>query len=125
MTRASVNSTGDAVRRAPGRPRDDSLRERRCEEILAKAADVFAEHGYPNTDVQFIADPLGISKGTVYRYFPSKELLFLAVVERGVRNLSAHIDAVIASVRDPIETMAAAMRAYLEFVERNPALREL
>src|SRR5436190_23677957 len=130
MTRASAKSLlrpeqQQQQKNGRGRPRDEALQERRREQILEKATRVFAEHGYPNTDVQFIADPLGISKGTVYRYFPSKELLFLAVVERGVRNLSAHIDAVIASVRDPIETMAAAMRAYLEFVERNPALREL
>jgi AcrR family transcriptional regulator len=125
MTRASLNSEALPIRRAPGRPRDDSLRERRCEEILAQATSVFAEHGYPNTDVQFIADPLGISKGTIYRYFPSKEVLFLAAVERGVTGLSRHVDSMIESIADPLEVMAKAMRAYLEFFQRNPALIEL
>jgi AcrR family transcriptional regulator len=101
------------------------LRERRQEEILAKATAVFAEHGYPNTDVQFVADPLGISKGTVYRYFPSKESLFLAAVERGVRQLEEHMNRAIFAEPDLVERMAVATTAYLEFFAANPALVEL
>jgi AcrR family transcriptional regulator len=125
MTRASTNSALLPGRRPPGRPRDDSLRARRREDILKKATAVFAKHGYPNADVQFVADPLGISKGTVYRYFESKEALFLAAVERGVLGLERHIDQTVAAVADPIDRIAASIRAYLEFFDQNPALIEL
>ena len=43
-------------KKGPGRPRDAALAERRREEILDTAAVVFARHGYPNTDVQYVAD---------------------------------------------------------------------
>src|SRR4051812_18845476 len=90
------------ARGARGRPPDEALQERRREQILDQAEAVFAKHGYPNTDVQFVADPLAISKGTIYRYFPSKERLFLAAVERGVRQLKAYIDRAVAGVADPL-----------------------
>lgn len=122
MTHPSVNSPALAKR---GRPRDEGLQERRREEILEKASTIFAKLGYPNTDVQFIADPLGISKGTIYRYFPSKEKLFLAAVERGVKRLQQHIDQAVAAEPDGLWQMAAAMRAYLAFFSRHPELAEL
>jgi AcrR family transcriptional regulator len=116
----------DAPRPIPrGRPPDEALQERRRAEILDQAAVVFAKHGYPNTDVQFIADPLDISKGTVYRYFPSKERLFLAAVERGVRQLKAHIDRAVEGITDPLRRIAAGTRAHLEFFKTRPALVEL
>ena len=108
-----------------GRPRDEHRRELRCEEILEKATEVFAERGYRNTDVQYIADPLGIGKATVYRYFATKEQLFLAAVERGVRRLDEAIGRAVKAVDDPIGKMMAATRAYLEFFEIHPDLVEL
>lgn len=123
MTRESFKSAG--ARRPRGRPRDESLLERRREQILARASVVFAERGYPNTDVQDIADLLGISKGTIYRYFPTKERLFIATVERGVRGLDAEMDRVMATVADPIDRLAAGTATYLRFFESNPGLVEL
>jgi AcrR family transcriptional regulator len=108
-----------------GRPCDEHRRERRCEEILDKATEVFAEHGYRNTDVQYIADPLEIGKATIYRYFPTKERLFLAAVERGVRRLDEAIELAVGRVDDPIAKMTVAIRAYLEFFETHPDLVEL
>lgn len=122
MTRQSTKCPPKNPR---GRPRDEALHERRRGEILEKAVEVFAKHGYPNTDVQFIADPLGISKGTVYRYFESKEQLFLAAVAWGVDQLEQHMDRAIKHIEDPLEMMAAAVRAYLEFFRSRPALVEM
>src|SRR4051812_39055227 len=102
-------------KRRRGRPRDAGLRQRRRGENLTPATGGFARHGYPNTDVQFVADPLGISKGTVYRYFPSKERLFLAAVERGVRRLEEHMERAIEAIRDPLDRIGVAVRAHLEF----------
>ena len=127
MTSASINSPVRPRRSKGrrGRPRDEKLVERRKEEILCQASRVFADLGYQNADVQFIADPLGISKGTVYRYFPTKERLFLAAVKRGVLRLDEHIKAAMARQEDPLAKMAAATSAYLEFFEKYPRLVEL
>lgn len=101
--------------RGPGRPLDPALRERRSEEILDVATRLFAERGFHQTDLQVVADQLGVGKGTIYRYFPSKEDLFLAAIDRGLQQLKATIDARVEVIGDPMERMAGAIAAYLEF----------
>jgi len=53
---------------------------RRVDEVVAAAARVFIAHGYGRTQVQDIADALGVAKGTVYGYAESKDALFAAAV---------------------------------------------
>lgn len=112
-------------RRGPGRPRDAGLAERRRAEILAEAARVFAESGYRQADVQVVADRLGVGKGTVYRYFESKEALFFGAVDAGIRALVERVDTVVAGLEDPVEHMKRAVHAYLGFFDENPDLVEL
>ena len=108
-----------------GRPKDRELTQRRQEEILDVAARVFAERGFPGTDVQEVADELEVGKGTVYRYFPTKRKLFLAAVDRAMRRLREEVDASAAEAGDPLERIARAVRAYLAFFDANPAYVEL
>lgn len=117
--------TNDPAIGKPGRPRSDELTARRREEILDVAGRIFAERGFPGTDVQVVADQLGLGKGTIYRYFPTKRELFLAAVDRGMRRLLEQVDAAVARVQDPLEQIAGATRAYLEFFAANPWLIEL
>jgi AcrR family transcriptional regulator len=111
--------------RKPGRPRDDSLAARRREEILDIAAQCFAQNGYANTDVQEVANILGVGKGTVYRYFPSKRELFLQAVDRGMERLRARVEADVADLQDPLAIFTRAIRSYLAFFESYPELTEL
>jgi AcrR family transcriptional regulator len=108
-----------------GRPKDVSLLARRREQILRVAAQLFATHGYPNTEVQLVADTLGVGKGTIYRYFPSKRDLFLAAVDRGMRQLQQQVQADTTTVADPLERIACAIRTYLVFFEAHPEIVEL
>jgi AcrR family transcriptional regulator len=112
-------------KRQPGRPPDAALQERRRQAILDVAGAMFAKHGFTATDVQWIADRLKISKGTVYRYFPSKEKLFLSAVERGIFRLHEHVDAARRVTSDRVEEIRAAVIAYLQFFKSNPELVEL
>ena len=115
---------GNAVRRR-GRRRDPELAARRREEILAAAAKLFARCAYPDTDLQELADSLGVAKGTLYTYFPSKEELFLAAVDRGMRMMREHVLAAAAGVPDPLGRVTVAIRAYLEFFKDHPDQAEL
>jgi AcrR family transcriptional regulator len=112
-------------KRSPGRPCDEALQERRREAILKVAASMFAKHGFTATDVQWIADRLKISKGTIYRYFPSKERLFLSAVERGIQRMQEHIENARQGLSDKIDEIRAAVIAYLQFFKQNPELVEL
>ena len=53
-------------------------------EIVAAALASFAERGYAATKLEDVAAAAGISKGTIYLYFPTKEDLFRAVVRQAV-----------------------------------------
>src|SRR5438309_11991793 len=85
------------------RPTGDALWETRQEQILEAAAKLFAKHGYAETDTQLLADELGVGKGTLYRYFPSKETLFLAAADRVMQQMRREIDASIAGIVDPLD----------------------
>jgi AcrR family transcriptional regulator len=111
--------------RKPGRPRDPELEARRKAQILDTAARVFATYGFANTQVQTIANHLGVGNGTVYRYFPTKEQLFLSTVERGLKELEAEMDSVLAQPLDGSELIRLAIRTYLGFFHRRPEMAEL
>src|SRR5215831_8763673 len=102
----------NTVSKRPGRPPDPELWQRRREEILDAAATLFAQRGYSDTDTQVLADTLGVGKGTLYRYFPSKRELFLAAVDRVMRRLRERVESNIAVCDDPLDKIENAIRAY-------------
>lgn len=63
-------------------------KEARPQELLAAALSLFVEKGFAATRSEEVARAAGVSKGTLYLYYPSKEELFKAVVRQ---NLSALI----------------------------------
>jgi AcrR family transcriptional regulator len=65
-------------------PRWTRRKDARPEEISAAALDLFVERGYAGTRLEDVAARAGVSKGTVYLYFASKEDLFKAVVREGL-----------------------------------------
>ena len=74
------------------------------EQVLQVASECFLASGYDGTSINVMAREAGISKESIYRYFKSKEDLFLAVVER---ELQVYHDSMRETVSDyfdrPIE----------------------
>lgn len=72
----------------PPPPATHSRHERRKEarpgELLDAALDLFVERGYAATRVEAVAARAGVSKGTLFLYFPSKQELFKAVVRENI-----------------------------------------
>ena len=52
------------------------------QELLSKCFDLFAEKGYANVTTRQIAKELGVSTGTLYHYFPNKQVLFEQLAEQ-------------------------------------------
>ena len=133
VTTVWAEARGFALKKSPehdaprprGRPRDEERAARRHDEILSTATRLFAERGYPRTDLQLVADALSVGKGTIYRYFPSKRELFLAAVDRGMRRLTDRIDRTVSACDEPLKRMHAGIQAYLGFFAENPDLVEL
>jgi len=69
-------------------PAERTTRRRRKDarpsELTAAALELFVEQGFAATRLDHVAARAGVSKGTLYLYFNSKEALFKAVVEDGM-----------------------------------------
>jgi AcrR family transcriptional regulator len=78
-----------AVPRVPKRQRG----KQRVAELLAAGAAVFAEHGYEATTMTEIAARAGAPIGSLYQFFPSKEVLADTLVQSYVGLLAADLEA--------------------------------
>ena len=72
-----------AAEDAPGAKRE-RRKEARPGELLDAALDLFVEKGFAATRAEEVAARAGVSKGTLFLYFPSKEELFKAVVRENI-----------------------------------------
>ncbi|OSZ65532.1 TetR/AcrR family transcriptional regulator [Hydrogenophaga sp. IBVHS2] len=68
----------------PVRQRRTRRKEARPGELLEAALSLFVEKGFAATRVEEVAARAGVSKGTLFLYFPSKEELFKAVVRETI-----------------------------------------
>jgi len=68
------------------------LPDKRQEEILYAAAEIFAENGYWRANINSICDKAGISNGALYRYFKNKETLYIYVFNHAVKLMQAVYD---------------------------------
>jgi len=71
--------------------------EARPDEVLDAALELFIENGFAATRVEDIARRAGLSKGTVYLYFPSKEAVLEGLVRRAIVPIA---DTALASLHD-------------------------
>jgi AcrR family transcriptional regulator len=76
-------------------------KEARPEEILEAALASFAERGFAATRLEDVAARAGISKGTLYLYFDSKEALFEAVVRATLLPNLERIEALLTTFQGP------------------------
>jgi AcrR family transcriptional regulator len=59
------------------------------EAILGCAATLFAQHGYPGTSMNEVAQACGLSKATLYHYYKDKYALLVSITEGHVQRLHA------------------------------------
>jgi AcrR family transcriptional regulator len=65
-----------------------------AEAILARAAELFAHHGYRGTSMNDVADATGLSKATLYHYYQNKDEILVNIAEGHVTRLVELVDAV-------------------------------
>lgn len=71
-------------------------KEARPAELLAAALTLFVDKGYAATSLERVASHAGVSKGTLYLYYKSKEALFKAVIQEGIIPVIAENEAIAA-----------------------------
>lgn len=98
---------------------------KRREQILRVAARQFADQGYHGTTVGDVCDELGVGKGVLYWYFPSKEALFSELLETSLLQLRRAQQSAIAQVSDPVARLEAGIRSSIEFFRDDPGFLTL
>lgn len=91
----------DLAERTPRRRRKDA----RPSELTAAALDLFVEKGFAATRLDDVAAHAGVSKGTLYLYFDSKEALFKAVIEEGIVPALAAAEQQLANYQGPADEL--------------------
>lgn len=91
--------------------------------VLDIALDLFGMRGVDAVSLDEIAREVGVRKQTVLYWFPSKDALLDAVLERAAGELLVVIDAAIRAAADhPLERIDAVVRAVFRPAVRRPAL---
>ena len=92
--------------------------------LIEAATALFAERGYRETSVQAIGERAGVSRGSIFWHFDSKEGLLWAVVERAFEAWEAEILLPVVGEATGVEAMSRALAAHRRFLtERTEALR--
>lgn len=102
--------------------RREARRQSRRDAIVEVAAGWFLEHGYAGTTMSAIAAALGGSKGTLWNHFPSKELLFSAVLDRITTDFRAQLSSVLNPGDDLEETLRKFSHKFLVKVTSAEAI---
>ncbi len=89
--------------------------------ILQAALDEFSEKGFHATTIDSIAERAGIAKGTVYRYFRTKEQLFNELKEDTIREFVEAARHDLSREEDILKIIESVIRMYLGFFEKNSA----
>jgi len=133
-----MDNSNPAPTRTPRRRR----KEARPAELIAAGLQEFAVHGFAATRLDDVARRAGVVKGTIYRYFPDKEALFLAAVRSRVTpvfdEIAGFVDAFPGTTRDLLklifeiihrQLVGSDLRVLVRIIiaegERFPALTEL
>jgi len=83
-------------------------KEDRREEIINSGLEVFSENGYYNTTTALIAERAGISQPYIFRFFKTKEELFIAALERAFERILQTFKEVDAKPEELVEKMVEA-----------------
>ena len=101
---------------APGERTFSPMEER----ILTAALGLIGRRGVRRLGMQEIAEAAGVSRGTLYRYFPSKEYVLAGAADYDEVRFSSGLDEVLAATRSPEDRIRAFMAYAFAFIRSHP-----
>ena len=97
--------------------------------LLEAAARVFASEGYARGTTNRIAERAGVSVGSLYEYFPSKDALLVALVEEHIRDSSERLAAAIRAAERERPSLPELVRRFVDLMVElhgtDPALHRV
>jgi AcrR family transcriptional regulator len=108
--------SGLAPRRRPRQQRAQAT----LEAILEAAAGLIARDGYPGLTTNKVAERAGVSIGSLYQYFPNKEAILVALLERHMSAIAPVIEESMRELADPkVPFPDAVRRLLLRLLDRH------
>jgi TetR/AcrR family transcriptional regulator len=98
------------------------MKEATDERILVAAMSAFGARGYDGTSLDDLARELGIRKQTILYWFPSKEALLAAVVDRCADEVSERLVRALVDAEDGFGRVEAMVRAMFRLAARHPSM---
>jgi AcrR family transcriptional regulator len=96
--------------------------EKRRQEILAVALDLFIHKGYDATKIQDIAQAADMSVGLLFHYFESKEKLYEELVILGKTSPQTYLNTIEG---EPLDFFRTAVKDIIQFVETEPFVAKM
>ena len=100
----------------------DSEKEKRLEKVVLES---FSAKAYHEVNMRDISDKSGISLGTLYKYYKSKEELLFYFVNKGLSELSERLIDHLQGIEDIKEKLRKVSWVALDFYERNSELGKI
>lgn len=103
----------------------EKISEDKREKIFEVAISEFASNGYSSTNINTIAKKAGISIGSMYSYFASKEDLFLTIVDEGFHLLEKALEEIHPDEGNIFEIIERLFRVTREYAENYPEMNQI
>ncbi|WP_375688854.1 TetR/AcrR family transcriptional regulator [Pseudooceanicola sp. LIPI14-2-Ac024] len=97
-------------------------RGRKFDQVLEGARDVFLAEGFEGASVDEIARRAGVSKATLYSYFPDKRLLFFEVAKRECMRVAEDATQLMAEERPVRDMLSIAAQKIVDFFNTDLSL---
>lgn len=98
---------------------DATLVQRRREQIVAAAVELFSKQGYYRTTIQQIARKAGVSTGLIYQYAQTKEDVLLLSLMRVMELYKRELPQCSVDSESPLESLWSSLATYCRVVDRN------
>jgi TetR/AcrR family transcriptional regulator len=109
----------------PFKPVDRFPADSRKQQIVETVLELVAAHGTEAVSVQLVADAIGVTQPAVFRHFPIKEAMWLAVMDWLEQRLVAIYSAADDSGQAGLVVLSRMFLEHVKLIERYPALAKL
>jgi AcrR family transcriptional regulator len=103
----------------------DEERRQIREDLIDAGRELFSKYGLQKTTVRELTEAVGIAKGTFYRFFDSKEDLYVEVLMRDRERIAGPILEDLSAMEDTREAVAHLLDVVVDEMESNPLMRQV
>lgn len=114
--RVSRRPSAASPRAAARQARESVYREH----ILSAGEKVFADQDFDAAKVQDISRLAGLSMGSIYALFPSKEQIYASIIEKRANELLALVQGIHDANLEPAESLEALVTTYIDYFHAHP-----